>query len=110
MWWRPGVIETDIHEPGRLERIAPHIPTGRVGTPHEVAEAILFLISDASSYTSGTILRVSGGTIRFRLGGALPMIPPGLRRAAESTCITGRIDDGCSSPGSQTWRAGSADL
>ena len=68
----PGPIDTEIHEPGRparkvgfdtrsrLARIAPQLPTGRVGTPQEVAEAILFLISDAASYTSGTILTVSG--------------------------------------------------
>jgi NAD(P)-dependent dehydrogenase (short-subunit alcohol dehydrogenase family) len=36
------------------------LPTGRVGTPQEVAEAILFLVSDKASYTSGTILTVSG--------------------------------------------------
>lgn len=56
----PGPIDTEIHEPGRLARIAPQLPTGRVGTPQEVAEAILFLMSDAASYTSGTILTVSG--------------------------------------------------
>ena len=56
----PGPIDTEIHEPGRLQRIAPQLPTGRVGQPEEVAEAILFLMSDAASYTSGTILTVSG--------------------------------------------------
>jgi NAD(P)-dependent dehydrogenase (short-subunit alcohol dehydrogenase family) len=56
----PGPIDTEIHEPGRLARIAPQLPTGRVGTPQEVAEAILFLMSNAASYTSGTILTVSG--------------------------------------------------
>ena len=56
----PGAIDTDIHEPGRLARIAPQLPMGRVGSPQEVAQAILFLMSDASAYTSGTILRVSG--------------------------------------------------
>jgi NAD(P)-dependent dehydrogenase (short-subunit alcohol dehydrogenase family) len=56
----PGPIDTEIHEPGRLARIAPQLPTGRVGTPEEVAEAILFLMSNAASYTSGTILTVSG--------------------------------------------------
>ncbi|MFN3351282.1 SDR family oxidoreductase [Pseudorhodoplanes sp.] len=56
----PGPIDTEIHEPGRLQRIAPQLPTGRVGTPDEVAAAILFLISDAASYTSGTYLTVSG--------------------------------------------------
>jgi NAD(P)-dependent dehydrogenase (short-subunit alcohol dehydrogenase family) len=56
----PGPIDTEIHEPGRLARIAPQLPMGRVGTPQEVAEAILFLMSNAASYTSGTILTVSG--------------------------------------------------
>ena len=56
----PGPIDTEIHEPGRMERVAPTLPTGRFGTAQEVAEAILFLISDRASYTSGTILTVSG--------------------------------------------------
>jgi NAD(P)-dependent dehydrogenase (short-subunit alcohol dehydrogenase family) len=56
----PGPIDTEIHEPGRLARIAPQLPTGRVGKPEEVAEAILFLMSESASYTSGTILTVSG--------------------------------------------------
>jgi NAD(P)-dependent dehydrogenase (short-subunit alcohol dehydrogenase family) len=56
----PGPIDTEIHEPGRLARIAHQLPTGRVGRPEEVAEAILFLMSDAASYTSGTTLTVSG--------------------------------------------------
>ena len=56
----PGPIDTEIHEPGRLERIAPQLPTGRVGQPEEVAEAICFLMSDAASYISGTNLRVTG--------------------------------------------------
>ncbi len=56
----PGPIDTEIHEPGRLARIAPQLPTGRVGKPEEVAEAILFLMSEAASYTSGTTLTVSG--------------------------------------------------
>lgn len=56
----PGPIDTEIHEPGRLARIAPQLPTGRVGTPGEVAQAIVFLMSDAASYTSGTTLTVSG--------------------------------------------------
>jgi NAD(P)-dependent dehydrogenase (short-subunit alcohol dehydrogenase family) len=47
--------------PGRLERLAPMIPMGRAGRPEEVAEGILFLLSDAASYITGTTLRVSGG-------------------------------------------------
>jgi NAD(P)-dependent dehydrogenase (short-subunit alcohol dehydrogenase family) len=57
----PGIIETDIHPPGRVERIAPSVPLARAGTAAEVAESVLFLLSDAASYTTGTILRVTGG-------------------------------------------------
>ena len=57
----PGLIATDIHPPGRLDRLAPMMPIARAGTAEEVAPSILFLLSDASSYTTGTILRVSGG-------------------------------------------------
>ena len=57
----PGPIDTDIHPPGRLERVMPMIPLGRPGTADEVAEAIVFLLSDASSFTTGAILRVGGG-------------------------------------------------
>jgi len=58
---RPGPTKTDIHEPGRLERITPLLPMGRPGEPSEVAEAILFLLSDAASYITGAVLNVSGG-------------------------------------------------
>ncbi len=47
--------------PTSCERLAPMIPMGRAGKPEEVAEAILFLLSDAASYITGTMLRVSGG-------------------------------------------------
>jgi NAD(P)-dependent dehydrogenase (short-subunit alcohol dehydrogenase family) len=57
----PGIIKTDIHPPGRLERIAPTVPLQRPGEAEEVAEAVLFLLSDASSYTTGTNVRVAGG-------------------------------------------------
>jgi NAD(P)-dependent dehydrogenase (short-subunit alcohol dehydrogenase family) len=61
----PGLILTDIHasggEPGRAERMAPGIPIGRPGSPEEIAEPILFLISPAASYITGAVLRVAGG-------------------------------------------------
>jgi NAD(P)-dependent dehydrogenase (short-subunit alcohol dehydrogenase family) len=56
----PGMIDTEIQPPGRLERFAPVLPMGRAGQPDEVAEAILFLLSDAASYINGANLRVSG--------------------------------------------------
>jgi NAD(P)-dependent dehydrogenase (short-subunit alcohol dehydrogenase family) len=57
----PGAIDTEIHEPGRIARVLPNLPMGRVGTAEEVAEAILFLLSDAASYITGAVLKVSGG-------------------------------------------------
>jgi NAD(P)-dependent dehydrogenase (short-subunit alcohol dehydrogenase family) len=57
----PGVIDTEIQPPGRVERVAPLLPMGRAGQAGEVAEAVLFLLSDAASYINGANLRVSGG-------------------------------------------------
>jgi NAD(P)-dependent dehydrogenase (short-subunit alcohol dehydrogenase family) len=61
----PGIIRTDIHasggDPERLERMKDSIPMKRVGEPEEVARAILWLLSDEASYSTGTILDVSGG-------------------------------------------------
>jgi len=56
----PGLIDTDIQPPGRIERVTPMLPMGRAGEADEVAEAILFLLSDAASYINGANLRVSG--------------------------------------------------
>jgi NAD(P)-dependent dehydrogenase (short-subunit alcohol dehydrogenase family) len=62
---RPGVIYTDIHasggEPDRVERIKGSVPMLRGGQPEEVARAILFLLSDEASYSTGTFIDVSGG-------------------------------------------------
>ena len=62
----PGITETEIHalstgEAGRVARIAPMVPLKRAATPDEIAEAVLFLLSPASAYTTGIILRVAGG-------------------------------------------------
>jgi NAD(P)-dependent dehydrogenase (short-subunit alcohol dehydrogenase family) len=56
----PGLIDTEIHAPGRLERVAPSVPVGRAGKADEVADAVLYLLSDAASYVTGSILNVSG--------------------------------------------------
>jgi len=62
---RPGVIYTDIHasggEPGRVERVKSAVPMQRGGEAGEVARAILWLLSDESSYCTGTFVDVSGG-------------------------------------------------
>jgi NAD(P)-dependent dehydrogenase (short-subunit alcohol dehydrogenase family) len=57
----PGLIATDMNPPARLARIAPLVPIGRAGEPHEVAEAVAWLMLPAASYVTGTILTVSGG-------------------------------------------------
>ena len=51
----------DAAPPGRLERLAPSVPLGRAGTAAEVAEAIVWLASDAASYVTGSFIEVSGG-------------------------------------------------
>ena len=62
---RPGIIDTEIHasggDPARVSRIASSLPMQRAGTADEVAQAIVWLLSDASSYTTGTLLDVAGG-------------------------------------------------
>jgi NAD(P)-dependent dehydrogenase (short-subunit alcohol dehydrogenase family) len=62
---RPGVIDTDIHasggQPDRAWRVSSLIPMERPGTAREIAGAIVWLLSDAASYTTGAILDVGGG-------------------------------------------------
>lgn len=62
---RPGVIDTEIHasggQPERALRLAPTLPMQRPGRADEVAQAIIWLLSDAASYTTGAVLDVSGG-------------------------------------------------
>ena len=62
---RPGLIDTDIHasggQPDRAHRLGQETPMGRCGRPEEVAEAIVWLLSDAASYVTGSILDVAGG-------------------------------------------------
>jgi len=62
---RPGIIATEIHAsggaPGRAEQMAPQLPLRRAGTAEEVGEAIVWLLSNRSSYTTGSIVEVTGG-------------------------------------------------
>lgn len=62
---RPGLIQTDIHahagDPNRTERLKNNVPMKRVGSPDEVANAIMWLLSDSASYVTGSFIDVSGG-------------------------------------------------
>ena len=62
---RPGLIYTDIHacggEAGRVDRLKSKLPMQRGGLPIEVAKAIMWLLSDEASYTTGSFTEVSGG-------------------------------------------------
>lgn len=62
----PGLTDTELHalstgEPGRIERLTPAIPLGRAATPAEIAEPVLWLLSDAAAYVTGAIVRAAGG-------------------------------------------------
>jgi NAD(P)-dependent dehydrogenase (short-subunit alcohol dehydrogenase family) len=61
----PGLVETGLHaangEPGRIARLNPTIPMQRAGTPDEIAQGVLWLLSEAASYTTGSILEIGGG-------------------------------------------------
>jgi NAD(P)-dependent dehydrogenase (short-subunit alcohol dehydrogenase family) len=62
---RPGIIETDIHasggQPDRVRQMAPLVPMQRAGTAEEVGEAIVWLLSEAASYSTGAFIEVTGG-------------------------------------------------
>jgi NAD(P)-dependent dehydrogenase (short-subunit alcohol dehydrogenase family) len=62
---RPGLIDTEIHasggQPDRAQRLAAQVPMQRPGTAEEIAAAIVWLLSDQASYTTGAILDVGGG-------------------------------------------------
>ena len=62
---RPGIIDTDIHAsgglPNRARDVAPQVPMQRAGSSAEVAEAILWLLGEKSSYATGSIIDVAGG-------------------------------------------------
>jgi NAD(P)-dependent dehydrogenase (short-subunit alcohol dehydrogenase family) len=61
----PGLIDTEIHAaaglPDRVAQLGPSVPMGRGGSAEEVAEAVLWLLSDAAGYVTGVCLPVSGG-------------------------------------------------
>lgn len=61
----PGVIETRHHErfssPQRMQEYRQETPLGRNGTPHEVAEVVLFLVSDQASFINGALIDINGG-------------------------------------------------
>ncbi len=61
----PGIVRTAIHaaagDPGRLERIVPRIPMGRVGEPEEIASAIAWLLGPEAGYVTGASIRIAGG-------------------------------------------------
>ena len=62
---RPGIIDTEIHAsgglPDRAKQVAPQVPMQRAGTAEEVAQAIVWLLSEDSSYTTGAVIDVTGG-------------------------------------------------
>ncbi|MET0136187.1 MAG: SDR family oxidoreductase [Kibdelosporangium sp.] len=61
----PGLVQTGLHEaagaPDRLQRVAPNIPMKRAGQPEEIAEGVVWLLSDAASFVTGAVLPISGG-------------------------------------------------
>ena len=62
---RPGFIYTEMHasggEPNRVDRVKAFVPLRRGGLPDEVAQAVLWLLSDESAFTTGSFIDVTGG-------------------------------------------------
>lgn len=57
----PGLVDTGMASPEQIEILSGYIPMRRAGEPSEIAQAIEYLLSDASSYCTGAKLRISGG-------------------------------------------------
>ncbi len=62
---RPGIVDTEIHasggQPDRIERMKGMVPMGRGGTAEEIANTVLWLLSDEASYATGALVNISGG-------------------------------------------------
>lgn len=62
---RPGLIYTEMHasggEPGRVDRVKSMLPMQRGGQPEEVAQAIIWLLSEKASYVTGSFIELAGG-------------------------------------------------
>jgi NAD(P)-dependent dehydrogenase (short-subunit alcohol dehydrogenase family) len=62
---RPGTIDTELHalggDPQRARRMGNTIPIGRAGRPEEIADAVMWMLSDTASYVAGALVDVGGG-------------------------------------------------
>ena len=57
----PGLIDTEMANPDALARAREVVPLGRSGMPAEIADAVVWLVSERASYVSGAIVRIAGG-------------------------------------------------